>query len=106
MTTLTIRNVEPVIKDKLRMAAAANGRSMEEEVRMILRNVLASPSPSSGLGSLIHARFAALPKAGKTSRVTSHSSTGTASKSSSTGLILPKRTQKPRAAKFDQKAKP
>jgi hypothetical protein len=79
---------------------------MEEEVRMILRNVLAQPSPSSGLGSLIHARFAALPKAGKTSRVTSHSSTGTASKSSSTGLILPKRTQKPRAAKFDQKAKP
>jgi len=105
MTTLTIRNVEPVIKDKLRIAAAANGRSMEEEVRMILRNVLAQPSPSSGLGSLIHARFAALPKAGKTSRVTSHSSTGTASKSSSAELILPKRTQKPRAAKFDQKAK-
>ena len=48
MTTLTIRNVEPVIKDKLRMAAAANGRSMEEEVRIILRNVLAQSSPSSG----------------------------------------------------------
>ena len=46
MSTLTIRNVEPVIKDKLRLAAAAHGRSMEEEVRRILRR--------------IHARFAAL----------------------------------------------
>jgi hypothetical protein len=106
MTTLTIRNVEPVIKDKLRMAAAANGRSMEEEVRMILRNVLANPSPSSGLGSLIHARFAALPKSGTTTRAASHVSKDIASKSSSTELILPKRIQKPRAAKFDQKAKP
>ena len=60
MSTLTIRNIEPVIKDKLRMAAAAHGRSMEEEVRSILRNVLAQPIATSGLGSRIHARFAAI----------------------------------------------
>ena len=60
MSTLTIRNIEPVIKDKLRMAAAAHGRSMEEEVRTILRNVLAQPIATSGLGSRIHARFAAI----------------------------------------------
>ena len=60
MSTLTIRNLEPVIKDKLRMAAAAHGRSMEEEVRSILRNVLAQPTATSGLGSRIHARFAAI----------------------------------------------
>lgn len=60
MTTLTVRNIEPVIKDKLRMAAAAHGRSMEEEVRTILRNALAQPIASGGLGSRIHARFAAL----------------------------------------------
>ena len=60
MSTLTIRNIEQVIKDKLRMAAAAHGRSMEEEVRTILRNVLAQPTASSGLGSRIHARFAAI----------------------------------------------
>ena len=60
MSTLTIRNIEPVIKDKLRMAAAAHGRSMEEEVRTILRNVLAQPTATSGLGSRIHARFAAI----------------------------------------------
>ena len=60
MSTLTIRNIESVIKDKLRMAAAAHGRSMEEEVRTILRNVLAQPAAPVGLGSRIHARFAAI----------------------------------------------
>ena len=60
MSTLTIRNIEPLIKDKLRMAAAAHGRSMEEEVRSILRNALAQPAAAGGLGSRIHARFAAL----------------------------------------------
>jgi antitoxin FitA len=60
MSTLTIRNVEPAIKDKLRMAAAAHGRSMEEEVRTILRNVLAQPTAPGGLGSRINARFAAI----------------------------------------------
>lgn len=93
MTTLTIRNVEPVIKDKLRLVAASHGRSMEEEVRIILRSVLAQPSPSSGLGSRIHARFAAVP----VSR--------SVSKSASRAIALPKRTQKPRAATFDQEAK-
>ncbi len=60
MSTLTIRNIESAIKDKLRMAAAAHGRSMEEEVRTILRNALAQPAAPGGLGSRIHARFAAL----------------------------------------------
>ena len=60
MSTLTIRNLEPAIKDKLRMAAAAHGRSMEEEVRTILRNVLTHTAAPGGLGSRIHARFSAL----------------------------------------------
>lgn len=60
MSTLTIRNIEPAIKDKLRHAAAAHGRSMEEEVRTILRNVLTQPAATTGLGSRIHARFAGL----------------------------------------------
>jgi len=60
MSTLTIRNIEPAIKDKLRMVAAAHDRSMEEEVRTILRNALAQPAAPGGLGSRIHARFAAL----------------------------------------------
>lgn len=60
MSTLTIRNLEPSIKDKLRLAAATHGRSMEEEVRTILRRVLAQPTQTEGLGQRIHARFAAL----------------------------------------------
>ena len=79
MTTLTVRNVDPLIKDKLRMAAAAHGRSMEEEVRTILRNALAQPIASSGLGSRIHARFAAL---------------------GGVELNVPKRTGRARAASF------
>ena len=60
MSTLTIRNLEPGIKDKLRLAAAAHGRSMEEEVRTILRSVLAQPAPTTGMGERLRARFAAL----------------------------------------------
>ncbi len=60
MSTLTIRNLEPSIKDKLRLTAAAHGRSMEEEVRTILRNVLAQPASTMGMGDRIHARFAEL----------------------------------------------
>ncbi len=60
MSTLTIRNLEPAIKDKLRLSAAAHGHSMEEEVRTILRQVMSKPVSGPGLGSRIHARFAAL----------------------------------------------
>ena len=64
MSTLTIRNLEPSIKDKLRIAAATHGRSMEEEVRTILRNVLAQPAATAatmgGMGERMRARFAAL----------------------------------------------
>lgn len=59
MSTLTIRNIAPAIKDKLRIVTAAHGRSMEEEVRTIFRNALAQPAAPGGLGSCIHARFSA-----------------------------------------------
>ena len=36
MTTLTIRNVDPALKQRLRMRAARNGRSMAAELRHIL----------------------------------------------------------------------
>ena len=63
MSTLTIRNLEPSVKDKLRIAAATHGRSMEEEVRTILRSVLGQPAETAatmGMGERMHARFAAL----------------------------------------------
>jgi plasmid stability protein len=84
MSTLTIRNLEPAIKDKLRMSAATHGRSMEEEVRTILRSVLSQPAkPATGMGNRIHARFAAIG-----------------------GIVqdVPARTSAPRAASFDNEA--
>lgn len=60
MATLTIRNIDDALKRRLRLRAAERGRSMEEEVREILRMTLGpSPSPSD-LGQSIHNRFAAL----------------------------------------------
>jgi plasmid stability protein len=39
-TTLTIRNVDPALKEKLRVRAARNARSMEAELRHILSTTL------------------------------------------------------------------
>lgn len=40
MASITIRRLEDAVKLKLRMRAAANGQSMEEEARQILRSTL------------------------------------------------------------------
>jgi len=45
MASITIRNLEEVLKAKLRMRAAQHGRSMEDEVRHILRSALAEKEP-------------------------------------------------------------
>lgn len=82
MATLTIRNLDDQVKALLRVEAARHGRSMEEEVRVILQNALmgaANPTGSIGLGSRIHQRFAHLADA---------------------GLTLPERNEKPRSAEF------
>ena len=40
MDSITIRNLQDGLKRRLRIRAAHHGRSMEEEVRQILNNVL------------------------------------------------------------------
>ena len=40
MASLTIRKLDEAIKSYLRLRSAKNGRSVEEEVRVILRRVL------------------------------------------------------------------
>ena len=40
MATLTIRNVDPAVQQKLRIRAAEHGRSMEAELRQILRDAV------------------------------------------------------------------
>lgn len=45
MSALLIRRLDDDLKRQLRLRAAENGRSMEEEVRQILRHALSVPSP-------------------------------------------------------------
>jgi plasmid stability protein len=60
MATLTIRNLDDDLKASLRVQAAHHGRSMEEEVRSILRQVLSKPTSTTGLGQRLVSRFQAV----------------------------------------------
>ena len=55
MAQLVVRNLENTIKERLQRRAKRNGRSMEEEVREILRNAVAEKHLQRGLGSQIAA---------------------------------------------------
>jgi plasmid stability protein len=58
MGQLVVRNVEDSVKMKLQRRARRNGRSMEEEVREILRNAVHEENTRSrGLGTEISALF-------------------------------------------------
>ena len=46
MANLTIRKLEPAIKERLRLRAARRGHSMEEEARCILREAC-PPQPEA-----------------------------------------------------------
>lgn len=62
MAMLTIRNLDPGLKERLRVRAARHARSMEAEARDILRDAL-SESDGGGERSLyerVRARFAPL----------------------------------------------
>jgi antitoxin FitA len=58
MASMTIRDIDDRLKAKLRLRAAHNGHSMEEEAREILRTVLSTPRPANGsLVDCIRARI-------------------------------------------------
>ncbi|MCE2453658.1 MAG: plasmid stabilization protein [Nitrospinae bacterium] len=58
MASITIRNLDDDVKNRLRMRAAENGRSMEEEAGLILREAVGREvAPEKGLGTAIHERF-------------------------------------------------
>lgn len=59
MATLTIRNLDEVVKRKLRLQAAAHGCSMEAEARAVLSQSVMSVSPQLGLAQRINNRFKA-----------------------------------------------
>lgn len=60
MASITIRNLDDRLKRRLRVRAAEHGRSMEEEVREILRQAVGAAAAPGNLGQTIHARFAAI----------------------------------------------
>jgi plasmid stability protein len=60
MASLTLRNIDESLKTRLRISAAENGRSMEEEARQILKEFLLLRRSSKGIGSRISKRFAAI----------------------------------------------
>lgn len=52
-STITVRNLDDAVKQKLRARAALHGRSLEAEVRAILIQIVQDETPSASLpGSL------------------------------------------------------
>jgi plasmid stability protein len=59
MAQFVVRNIESAVKQRLQRRAARSGRSMEEEVREILRSaVCEEEAPAGGLGTEIAMLFA------------------------------------------------
>lgn len=59
--TITIRNLDGGVKERLRVRAAKNGRSMEAEARSILSDSLGNePTESVNLAEAIRRRIAPL----------------------------------------------
>lgn len=59
MASITVRNLDEGLKRRLRIRAAENGKSMEQEARDILRAALDEEAPSGrNLAASIRARFA------------------------------------------------
>ena len=59
MPSVTIRNIDPAVKERLRVRAAQNGRSMEAELRSIITDAVDAPArpPELNLYDRIRARF-------------------------------------------------
>jgi phosphopantothenoylcysteine decarboxylase/phosphopantothenate--cysteine ligase len=74
MASLTIRKLDDAIRDELRLRAARNGRSVEDEVRVILREAATSDRPPTAGFPLEKSNLAAKsgqqPKADTSQRVT------------------------------------
>lgn len=57
MASITIRNLDEEIKQRLRIRAAEHGRSMEEEARDILRRVMIESPQPRNLAASIRSRI-------------------------------------------------
>jgi len=57
MASITIRNLDNEVKSRLRVRAADNGRSMEEEARLILRDAVGRKPSSRNLVEIARSHF-------------------------------------------------
>lgn len=57
MASITIRKLDDDVKIRLRVRAAENRRSMEEEARLILRDAVSDKSTSRNLGEVVQSIF-------------------------------------------------
>lgn len=57
MAALSIRDLDDEVRERLRMRAAAHGRSMEAEIRDILTNAVSTPDETRGLPATLLDRF-------------------------------------------------
>ena len=58
MASITVRNLDDGLTHRLRIRAAENGRSIEQEVRDILQTALdENAAPDTNLGTAIHELF-------------------------------------------------
>jgi plasmid stability protein len=58
MAAVSIRDLDDDVKDRLRVRAARNGRSMEAEIRAILTDAVSESDDSRGLLTELLDRFA------------------------------------------------
>ena len=57
MAAVSIRNLDDRVRERLRIRAAAHGRSMESEIRAILVEAVSEPHGSDGLFTTLLDRF-------------------------------------------------
>ena len=60
MAAVSIRNLDDTVRERLRVRAAAHGRSMEAEMRAILVDAVREPGDDEGLLGALASRFAEL----------------------------------------------
>lgn len=57
MAAVSVRGLDPGVKERLRVRAAEHGRSMEDEIRTILTDAVAAPVEPGGLFLTLYERF-------------------------------------------------
>ena len=57
MASITVRRLDDEVKNRLRTRATENGRSLEEEVRLILREAVGDAPVPQNLANVIRSHF-------------------------------------------------